>query len=129
MKFSIICAAGAALFATPALAQPQPARGEMVLYQGSDYQGEQLVLDVAQRRVRADWAVRSLAVHPGDRWLICARSRFRGACVVLDRSLQDISLIGDAARVGSARQVSERPPVPAAVPDLIPSQPPRLPGT
>ena len=41
--------------------------------------------------------------HPGDRWQICARARYRD-CVVLDRSLPDASAIGivGADRLGAA---------------------------
>lgn len=133
MKNSTICAVAAAFIAMPALAmqqaQPHSARGELILYQGVDYEGERSAVEAPSARVQTDWAIRSLAVHPGDRWLICARPRFRGACVVLDRSLQDAALIGFSGRIGSARLAPERSPAAAATPNMAPIQPARQPGT
>ena len=130
MKSSIICAVAAAFIAMPALAmEPHTVRGEIILYQGIDYEGEQSAVEAPSTRVHTDWAIRSLAIHPGDRWLVCARPRFRGACVVLDRSLQDAAPIGFAGRIGSARLVPAQSPVAAATPNMAPSQGNRQPGT
>jgi len=130
MKGSTICAVAAAFIAMPALAaQPHTVRGEIILYQGIGYEGERSAVEAPSTRVHTDWAVRSVAIHPGDRWLVCARPRFRGACVVLDRSLQDAAPIGFAGRIRSARLAPARSPVAAATPNMAPSQGTRQPGT
>jgi hypothetical protein len=117
-------AALAALAAMPALAVQQPAakagervkgvphtvHGEMTLFQEPNFNGDTWVLDGSSPTVHTDWNIRSVAVHPGDRWQICARSRFRDPCIVLDRSVGDASLIGIEGQIGSAR------PAPAAAP-------------
>ena len=133
MKSPTICGVAAAFIAMPALAmQPVPRNtvpGEIILYQGTDYAGDRSAVEAPSPRVRTDWAIRSLAIHPGDSWLVCARPRFRGACFVLDRSLQDAALVGLSGRIGSARLAPARSPVAAAVPNPAPSQPARQPGT
>ena len=133
MKRSTIGAVAVAFIAMPALAMPQAqphtVRGEIILYQGIDYEGERSAVEAPSTRVQTDWPIRSLAVHPGDRWLICARPRFRGACVVLDRSLHDTALIGFSGPIRSARLAPERSPVAAATPNPAPSQPARQPGS
>jgi hypothetical protein len=48
-----------------------------------------------------------VTIHPGDRWQICARARFRDPCIVLDRSVHDASLIGVEGQIGSARPAPE----------------------
>ena len=57
--------------------------------------------------VRTDWNIRSVSIHPGDRWQICARPRFREPCIVLDRSVHDATLIGVEGQIGSARPAPE----------------------
>ena len=122
MKKLTIAAALAALAAMPALAVQQPAakagaqaraiphtvHGEMTLFQEPNYNGDTWVLDGSSPTVHTDWNIRSVAVHPGDRWQICAKSRFRQPCIILDRSVGDATLIGVEGQIGSAR------PAPAA---------------
>ena len=115
MKRLTIAAVVTALAAMPLAAQqggqgkskqagtPHTVAGEMILYQDKHYNGEDWVIDGPSSTVRTDWNIRSIAVHPGDRWQICARSRFRTPCIVLDRSVHDASLIGVEGQIGSAR--------------------------
>ncbi len=109
----------AGLAGAPALALQQPAaqpgaapapkglphtvRGELTLYELTNYNGDSWVIDSSSGTVRTDWNIRSLSIHPGDRWQICARSRFREPCIVLNRSVHDASLIGVEGQIGSAR--------------------------
>ena len=82
---------------------PHTVRGELLLFRDTNYNGTQRVVDDPSSRVQTDWPIRSLAVHPGDRWQICARPRFRDPCIVLDRSVHDATLIGVDDQIGSAR--------------------------
>lgn len=121
MKMMTFGAAMAALLAMPLAAQqggqgkskqagtPHTVAGEMTLYQDTNYDGETEVVDGTRSTVRTDWNIRSIAVHPGDRWQICARPRFRDPCIVLDRSVHDASLIGVEGQIGSARPAPETP--------------------
>ena len=111
-KAAIILSA-VALAAIPAMAaqQAQPERapspqtraGELALYQMVNYNGDRWLIESASPRVRTDWNIRSVAIHPGDRWQICARPRFQDPCIVLDRSVHDATLIGVEGQIGSAR--------------------------
>jgi hypothetical protein len=127
----------AALGAIPVLAAPQAqthkaprtVRGELLLFQDLNYHGVQWKVENPGTTVRPGWNIRSLAMHPGDRWQICARPRFREPCIILDRSVHDASLIGVEGQIGSARLArTERNPR-AATPDMAPVQPQRQPGT
>ncbi len=125
MNRTMIAAVGAAaLLAVPALATGQgttkqqtahaasSARahtvpGELKLYEMTDYNGDWSTLDGPSSRVQTEWNIRSLLIHPGDRWQICARPRFRDPCIVLDRSVHDATLIGVDGQIGSARPAPE----------------------
>lgn len=120
-KIYVALAAAGCVAAMPLLAQqggqraatpgatPHTIKGELKLYEMTNYNGDDWVIKSASATVRTDWNIRSISVHPGDRWQICARARYRD-CVVLDRSLPDASAIGIVGQIGSAR------PAPAAAP-------------
>ena len=119
----IVCAFGvAAAAAVPALAMQQQSApkqapavraatmpGELHLYEATNFNGERYLIDSSRIQVRTDWNIRSIAVHPGERWQICARPRFRDPCIVLDRSVHDATLIGVEGQIGSARPAAEAP--------------------
>jgi len=118
MNKMTIAAALAVLAAMPALAmeqshseksaRPAPTEpGQLMLFEGLNYGGDSYVIDQPRTNVRTSWNIRSVGVHPGERWQICARSRFRDPCIVLDRSVHDASLIGVEGQIGSARPAPE----------------------
>ncbi len=135
MKKSIFALAIAGAAAMPLLAQPggqdaakvHSVHGELILYKEPNYNGEQHVVDESASTVHTDWNIRSLSVHPGDRWQICARPRFREPCIILTRNVPDATMIGIEGQIGSARPAPETPA--AATPNPAPSQPQRQPGT
>jgi hypothetical protein len=109
----------AALAAAPAAAM-QPAAsqgthsapteaGQLMLFQAPDYGGDVYMIDAARTRVRTAWNIRSVGVHPGDRWQICAQPRFQAPCIILDRSVHDATLIGVEGQIGSARPAAQVP--------------------
>ena len=113
---TMVAAAAAMAAAVPAVAMqqgqgaPTPPRtlpGELVLYELEGYNGRSYEVDGPNSRTRTDWNVGSLTIHPGDRWQICARPRFRDPCIVLDRSVHDASLIGVEGQIGSIRPAPE----------------------
>jgi hypothetical protein len=103
-------AGGAALAAPPAPAAPggSPAiAGEMILYEQTDYNGESYSVDRDRTSVTTKWNIRSIAIHPGEKWQICAKARYQGDCIVLPRSVNDAKLIGVQGQIGSTRLVKE----------------------
>ena len=108
----------AALTAVPATAmqqnrpekadRPAPTQpGQLMLFEALNYGGDSYVIDQPRTNVRTSWNIRSVGIHPGDRWQICARSRYRDPCIILDRSVHDASLIGVEGQIGSARLAPE----------------------
>ena len=117
MKIPMIAALAVATLAVPAAAmqaaapaaaqngrQPQTERGYITFYDQTNYNGRDYDLDDATSRFRWDYHIRSIAIHPGDVWQICARPRFEG-CIVLNRSVPDATLVGipETANIGSVR--------------------------
>lgn len=124
MKMLTFGAAAAALLAMPLAAQqggqnktrqagtPHTVHSELLLYRDTDYNGTSWTVEDPSSTVRTDWNIRSIAVHPGDRWQICARPRFRDPCIVLDRSVHDATMIGVEGQIGSARLAPAETPSP-----------------
>jgi hypothetical protein len=52
-----------------------------------------------------DWNIRSIAIHPGDKWQVCAKPHFAEPCITLTESLPDSSVVGINGQIGSARIV------------------------
>jgi hypothetical protein len=117
MKNPMIAAIAAATLACPASAmqapaaapaqagrEPQTIRGTITFYDQVNYNGRDWDVEDATSRFRWDYHIRSIAIHPGDVWQICARPRFEG-CVVLNRSVPDATMIGipETANIGSVR--------------------------
>ncbi len=93
--------------ARPAL--PQTDRGFLSFYDQVNYNGHEYEIEGPRRVFRWDYNIRAIAIHPGDRWQLCARPRFEG-CIVLDRSVPDASLVGITASIGSVRPAPEGAP-------------------
>lgn len=121
MNKTIFALAIAGAAAMPLLAQPSGQRtgpdakmhsvhGELILYKEPNYNGEQEMINEARSTVHTDWNIRSLSLHPGDRWQICARPRFRDPCIILTRNVPDATMIGIEGQIGSARPAPETPP-------------------
>lgn len=91
--------------------QPQTEAGTITFYDQVNYNGHDWDVDSAARVFHWDYHIRSFAIHPGDRWQICARPRF-AECIVLDRSIPDATMVGipAGADIGSVR------PAPAGAP-------------
>lgn len=107
LKAVMILAALAA--AAPAHAQEQKGKavmtlkGQMMLYQMSQYNGAEYMVRGTRSSVILDWNIGSIGIHPGDRWEVCAQPRFKQPCQVLDASVADAAGIG-ITTVGSARK-------------------------
>jgi len=87
---------------TKQVAMPRTVQGRLTLYEMRDYSGDSWEIDRQSGTVHTDWPIRSITVHPGDSWQICARPRYRD-CITLNRSLTDASAVGIENQIGSAR--------------------------
>jgi hypothetical protein len=125
MKKLLLMGTLVALAAVPAVATqqggtrqavntPHTVHSEMILYKEGNYNGEDFTVETPSSTVRTDWPIRSIAIHPGDRWQVCGRPRFR-ECIVLGRSVADARQIGIENQIGSARLAPDTPP-PAPAP-------------
>ena len=89
--------------ATPKAGTPHTVHSELTVYQEASYNGQWRTLETPSSTAHTDWPIRSIALHPGDSWQICGRSRFRDPCIVLNRSVPDARMIGIENQIGSAR--------------------------
>jgi hypothetical protein len=109
MKKILIAATIAALAVAPAYAkskQRAPAlSGELILYQMTDYNGDFYTIDSERTSVQTEWNIRSVSIHDGEKWQICAKPRFRD-CIEINQSLPDASAVGINGQIGSARQIT-----------------------
>ena len=118
-KVMILLAIPAAGLAIPAAAaqpaapaaqarHPDVDQGSLMVYNQVNYNGREYEVDAPKRIFRWDYHPRSIAIHPGDRWQICAQPRF-AECIILDRSVPDTTLIGIPAGgdFGSVRPAPE----------------------
>jgi hypothetical protein len=100
-------AAAGAPAGPPVLGQSQAIAGEMILYEQTNYNGDSYSVDRDRTSVVTKWNIRSIAIHPGEKWQICAKPRYQGDCIVLPRSVNDAKLIGVLGQIGSTRLVKD----------------------
>ena len=108
MRKILTAASVIALLAAPGMAQ-RPERsgaraGEMILHQMTNYNGDYYTIDSDLTSVETQWNIRSISIHEGERWEVCARTRFRD-CIELNQSLPDASAVGINGQIGSARRI------------------------
>lgn len=102
----------AVILAVPAVAKEKPAaspaiEGELVIYEMTGFNGDYYRIQQDRTTVQTEWPIKSIAMHPGDKWEICARPRFRD-CIELAQSLPDASAVGIQDQIGSARLVKPK---------------------
>jgi hypothetical protein len=78
--------------------------GELILHEMTGFQGDHYTIDSDRTAIQTDWNIRSISIHGGERWEICAKPRFRD-CIELNQSLPDASAIGVTGQIGSARRI------------------------
>jgi hypothetical protein len=78
----------------------------MVLYQQTKYNGDVFFVEKANSEIVVDWPIKSIAVHPGDKWAICLKPRYREPCVEVTESLPDTAVIGLKGGLGSAKLIT-----------------------
>lgn len=80
-------------------------KGELVLYKLVDYDGQGYVINQDTPNVTMQWNIGSIGIHEGDKWEICAKSRYREPCMTLTDSVPKAEDIGIMGGIGSARPV------------------------
>ncbi len=80
-------------------------KGELVLFKQQNYDGARYQIDQDTTSVSLEWNIGSIGIHEGDKWEICAKSRFREPCMMLTDSVPVAADIGIMGGIGSARQV------------------------
>jgi len=108
MKYAFL--AILATFSAVCTAKPQSSggalSGQLILYDSLNFAGDYYVIDEPRLTVKTDWNIRSIAMHPGEKWQICARPRLQEPCIKLDQSLPDASAVGIKGQIGSAKLVA-----------------------
>jgi hypothetical protein len=79
--------------------------GQLILFETSGFNGDDYVISEPRMKVMTDWNIRSIAIHPGDKWQVCAKPRFSEPCITITQSLPDSSVVGITGQIGSARIV------------------------
>lgn len=65
----------------------QPARrDEITFFSARSFTGNRLTVTGPTPNLRMRFRPRSIQIAPGDRWQICPRTNYRGACQILDTS-------------------------------------------
>jgi hypothetical protein len=113
MRKAIALAVLAVALAAPAAGKEKAAAkvmdvepGSMTFYQQKNYNGDVFLVEKSNGSIVVDWPIRSIAIHPGDKWAICLKPRFREPCVELTESLPDTSVIGLSGGLGSAKLIA-----------------------
>lgn len=86
---------------------PNTIGGELNLYELKNFNGDDYMINSDRSLVKLDWNVGSIAVHPGDKWQVCAKPRFKEPCMVIDQSVADASVIGIEGGIGSVRELTK----------------------
>lgn len=107
MKFLAAAAIFALVPAAIVSAQDAPKakteKGTMSLFKGQKFTGEAYVVDSARSSLMLEYLVGSIAVHPGEKWEVCDKPRFKGVCTLVE---------ADMANLGTVTIQSARPAKP-----------------
>ena len=108
-KIAAAVALAAMIVVTPAFAKEKvrtgAQSGELILYQQPGFAGDYYSVDTDRTTIATDWNIRSIAIHDGEKWQICAKPRFRD-CIELSQSITDASQIGVTGQIGSLRKLA-----------------------
>jgi hypothetical protein len=102
---AMLASSGVAAAPPPAESPARP--GELALYRETNFNGEDYTIDRTNTNIHTDWDVRSIAIHPGDKWQICNKPRLQGDCITLTQSYPDASKIGVMGQVPSAKRIDK----------------------
>ena len=103
----VVAAPAAAKEKTQAQRSSPAIEGQLIVYQMTGFNGDYYEIEQDRTTVQTEWPIRSIAIHAGDKWEICAKPRFRD-CVELNQSLPDASAIGVQDQIGSARLIKPK---------------------
>ena len=107
LKMMVVALAAAGTAGAAPAPRQSPARpGELVLYEQANFNGDTYEIDRDNSSIHTDWNVHSIAIHQGDSWQICNKTRFQWQCITLTQSYPDASAIGVMGQVPSAKRLS-----------------------
>jgi hypothetical protein len=105
-------ALAAALVAAPAAAKNKNSAlsapsGSIIFYSGVGYSGEESEVDRKRTSMDLGFAVRSIALHEGEKWRVCAKPRLKEPCVTISASAPDVAALGIDGGIASLEPVKE----------------------
>jgi hypothetical protein len=110
----IAAIAAAALAALPAQAGAKKENkgvastaGVIVFYDGLNYGGQAFGVDSKRMEIDVGFNIKSIGIHEGEKWRICAKSRLREPCLVLTGSVPDASTLGIYGGIGSLEPIDD----------------------
>jgi hypothetical protein len=112
MKKLALAALACAMVAAPAVAGgKKPSKGVastagvIVFYDGPNYSGRALEIDSRRTAVDVGFNIKSIGVHEGEKWRICAKPRMAEPCLLLTESVPDAGALGIYGGIGSLEPV------------------------
>jgi hypothetical protein len=112
MNKLVFAAAALAVVAAPALAGGKKENkgvastaGVIVFYDGPKYSGRSVEIDSRRTAVDVGFNIKSIGVHEGEKWRICAKPRLAGECLLLTESVPDAGALGIYGGIGSLEPV------------------------
>jgi hypothetical protein len=101
----------AALAAVPAAAKEKRSldvsTGTIVFYDGASYSGRGLDVDSRRTSIDLGFNIKSIAIHQGEKWRICAKPRLREPCLIITESVPDATVLGIYGGIGSLEPIKE----------------------
>jgi hypothetical protein len=112
MKKLAFAAVACALVAAPAISggkKPNKgvasAAGVIVFYDGPNYSGRAVEIETRRTSVDVGINIKSIGVHEGEKWRICAKPRLAEPCLLLTESVPDAGALGIYGGIGSLEPV------------------------
>ncbi|NJS13822.1 MAG: beta/gamma crystallin family protein [Sphingopyxis sp.] len=99
MKYIAAIAAAALLPAALVSAQGAPPTkskteaNTLRLFKGQTFGGEMYDVDRARPSLQLEMTVGSIAVHPGEKWEVCDKPRFKGTCNIVDADMANMGTV------------------------------------
>jgi hypothetical protein len=81
--------------------------GQLIFFEQPGFNGTPYAIEGARPSLTIYWNVGSIAVHPGEKWQVCPRSRYQGSCTILSDSVANVAAAGMTGQVFSARPVRD----------------------
>jgi hypothetical protein len=84
-------------------AKPRTDKGKLTLFKGANFDMDDYELKGARPSITLDFDVSSIAVYPGEKWQVCAGTRFKEPCMIVDKDMPHVGPM----TIQSAKPVKE----------------------